>query len=330
MDFSWLETAVQWVLTSPTTSSPLTFAALAALATLLIWLALAPSWSEAQKSGRLEGYLQGRDIIEDVEMERSFLRRVLIPTLRSALQLLGKATPGRDVARVQQQLVEAGRPGGLTAADIFGLQILVALAFAGLYLLIANAGGLLTSAPWTTTLRNAAIIAIVGYLVPRLWLRSAVDRRKGDIVRNFSNALDLLSVGVDAGLGLDSAMVRVCERWDNALTEEINRAVVEIRVGTPRNTALQRMADRTGVREVQTFVGVLIQSSELGVSVAHTLHTQADQVRVRRRQRAEELANQASVKMVFALVFLIFPALLVVLLGPGIPRIFNALGTLGG
>ena len=110
----------------------------------------------------------------------------------------------------------------------------------------------------------------------------------------------------------------------------MNRAVMEIRVGTPRNTALQRMAERTGVQEVLTFVGVLIQSSELGVSIAQTLHTQASQVRVRRRQRAEEWARQASVKMIIALVFLVFPALLVVLLGPGIPRIFEALGSLSG
>ena len=171
---------------------------------------------------------------------------------------------------------------------------------------------------------------MVGYLLPRVWLRGRVRQRQGEIIRNFSNALDLLSVSVDAGLALDSAMVRVCERWENALTQEMNRAVREIRVGTPRNTALQRMAERTGVQEVLTFIGVLIQSSELGVSIAQTLHTQAGQVRVRRRQRAEELARQASIKMIIALVFLVFPALLVVLLGPGIPRIFEALGSLGG
>ena len=125
-------------------------------------------------------------------------------------------------------------------------------------------------------------------------------------------------------------MVRVCERWENALTQEMNRAVREIRVGTPpqhRTPADGR--ERTGVQEVLTFIGVLIQSSELGVSIAQTLHTQASQVRVRRRQRAEELARQASIKMIIALVFLVFPALLVVLLGPGIPRIFEALGSLG-
>jgi tight adherence protein C len=151
------------------------------------------------------------------------------------------------------------------------------------------------------------------------------NRRQRDILRTFSDALDLLSVSVEAGLAFDSALMRVCERWRNALTEELRRVVVEMRVGTPRNVALQRMADRTGVREVETFVGVLIQSSELGMSISQTLHTQAAQVRLWRRHHAEELARQASVKMIFALVFLVFPALLVVLLGPGVPAIFEAL-----
>jgi tight adherence protein C len=176
--------------------------------------------------------------------------------------------------------------------------------------------------------RNTLILALAGFFVPRLWLRMRVSRRQREIVRNFPDALDLLSVSVDAGLAFDSALIRVSEQWSNALTREFNRTIVEMRVGTQRNVALQRMADRTGVQEIQTFVGVLIQSGQLGVSIAETLHTQAAQVRVRRRQRAEELARQASIKMVFALVFFIFPALLVVLLGPGVPRIFEALGNL--
>jgi tight adherence protein C len=157
-----------------------------------------------------------------------------------------------------------------------------------------------------------------------------MDRRKTEIIFSFSDALDLLSISVEAGLGFDSALVKVSEQWNNVLTREFNRAVREIRVGTPRNVALQRMADRTGVQDVLTFVGVLIQSSELGISIAEVLHVQAEEVRLRRRQRAEELARQASIKMIFALVFLVFPALLVVLLGPGVPAIFEALGGLSG
>ncbi|MGC9523159.1 MAG: type II secretion system F family protein [Anaerolineae bacterium] len=309
-------------------SSPLTFAVLTGLAMAFVWLALAPSSERATAEGRLEGYLRGRDIIEETEMSRSFLRRALIPFFRQILQLLANLTPMRDVARVQRMLMEAGSPAGLTAADIFGLQILAGVAFGGLYVLALRLLGQLATTPTLIAIRNGALLVLIGFLLPRVWLRTKVNQRKHEIMRAFPDALDLLSVSVDAGLALDTAMVRVCERWDNALTEEFNRVVMEIRVGTPRNLALQRMANRTGVDDLQTFVGVLIQSSELGVSIAHTLHTQAAQVRVRRRQRAEELARQASIKMIFVLVFFIFPALLVVLLGPGVPRIFEALGGL--
>jgi tight adherence protein C len=328
IEMNQIEALLDQLIRMEVLSSPLTFALLTGLAMVLVWLALSPSPAQATADGRLEGYLSGGDIIEETEMARSFLRRALLPFISKVLNVLGALTPMRDVERVQQMLVEAGSPGSLEAADIFGLQILTAVALAGGYTLVLRLLGQLATARTLVVARNGLLLAALGFLLPRVWLRLRVRSRKREIERHFSDALDLLSVSVDAGLALDSAMVRVCERWDNALTEELSRVVTEIRVGTPRNLALQRMAQRTGVGIVQTFVGVLIQSSELGVSIAHTLHTQATQVRVRRRQRAEELARQASVKMVFALVFFIFPALLVVLLGPGIPRIFEALGGL--
>ncbi len=328
MAIDQLEAILDWIIHSDVVSSPWTFAALAALAILFFWMAVAPSRSRSQEESRLSGYLEGRDIIEDAEMERPFWQRVIGPVLRWLFRNVTAFTPARSVRRVQRLLVEAGDPGGLTAPDIFGLQILVAVLLGALYLLVLRLMGTLGTTPWLIVARNGSLLVLIGYLLPRAWLQRQATNRKNEIIRNFSNALDLLSVSVDAGLGLDSAMMRVAERWSNALTREISRTVLEIRVGTPRNVALQRMADRTGVRDVETFVGVLIQSSELGVSIAETLHNQAAQVRVRRRQHAEELARQASIKMVIALVFLVFPALLVVLLGPGIPRIVNALGIL--
>ena len=140
----------------------------------------------------------------------------------------------------------------------------------------------------------------------------------------------MLTIGVEAGLAFESALLRVGERWHNALTYEFRRAVAEMRIGTPRDVALTRMAERSGVPELRAFVAILIQSSQLGVSIAQVLHTQAAEMRVKRRQRAEELARQASVKMVFPLVFLIFPALFVVILGPSVPTILFWLQRLGG
>ncbi|MBN1248702.1 MAG: type II secretion system F family protein [Anaerolineae bacterium] len=323
-----IEALLDYLIGAESLASPALFGLLAGLAVLLVWVAVRPTRAETDEAGRLEGYLRNRDIIEETELEKSFIRRAMIPAIGRVLRALGALTPWRDLERIQRRLAEAGHPLGLSAPDVLGLQILVALAFGGAYVLVMQLLGQLGPERVTVHVRNGLLITAFGYLLPRLWLRSRADRRKHEIERAFPDALDLLSVSVDAGLALDSAIVKVCERWANALTAEFNRVILETRVGTPRTEALERMAKRTGVRDVATFVGVLVQSTELGVSIAETLHSQAAQVRLRRRQRAEELARQASVKMVFALVFLIFPALLVVLLGPGVPRIFEALGGL--
>jgi tight adherence protein C len=157
-----------------------------------------------------------------------------------------------------------------------------------------------------------------------------VRRRKHDILRALPDALDMLTIGVEAGLAFETALLRVGERWDNPLTREFRRAVNEMRVGTPRDVALRRVVDRADVPELSTFIAVLIQSSQLGVSIAQVLHTQAAQMRVRRRQRAEELARQAGLKMVFVLLLFVFPAMLVVILGPSLPAFADFFDAIGG
>ena len=306
--------------------NPGVFAILAALTVLFLWLAVSPSRKKRAQDGRLDSY--GRDLIEESELERSFWSRAVVPFIRNVLRLLSRLTPLSNIERLRTILMHAGEPGKLTPTDILGMQILFAIFPVGLYLIVLQSLGQLAVTPFQILLRNCSAMGALGYITPRIWLRWLVDNRKTEIIFSFSDALDLLSISVEAGLGFDSALVKVSEQWKNALTMEFSRTVREMRVGTPRNVALQRMSDRIGVLEVKTFVGVLIQSSELGVSIAEVLHVQAEEVRLRRRQRAEELGRQASIKMIFALVFLIFPALLVVLLGPGVPAIFEALGSL--
>ena len=199
------------------------------------------------------------------------------------------------------------------------------LAFGGLYLVLAR-----NSATVSVLLRNSLLIGIAGFFLPWLWLRSRARSRQHAISLALPDALDMLTIGVEAGLAFESALLRVGERWHNPLTLEFRRAVAEMRIGTPRDVALTRMAERSGVPELRSFVAVLIQSNQLGMSIAQVLHNQAADMRVKRRQRAEELARQASVKMVFPLVFLIFPALFVVILGPSIPALAGLLRQLGG
>ncbi|MEM8860170.1 MAG: type II secretion system F family protein, partial [Chloroflexota bacterium] len=165
----------------------------------------------------------------------------------------------------------------------------------------------------------------LGVVIPRLMLGSAVSRRKESILKKLPDALDLMTICVEAGLTFDGAMTKVDEKWEDPLSNEFGRVVSEIQLGKTRRQSLKDMSDRLDVADVQTFVASILQADQLGVSVGKVLRIQSDQMRVRRRQRAEEKAQQAPVKMLFPMVFLIFPALFVVLLGPAGIRVWRIL-----
>lgn len=308
--------------------SPLTFALLVAVATALVWMALAPAKAGRDVEGRLDDYVTRSDTLEVGDMQQTLGRRAGLPIVRSFLSTVGRLTPRRSIESTAKMLVQAGEPGGLTALDFSGLRLLLAVLMGGGYFFLFGANLATTEA-----LRNALVLVAAGYFLPLFWLRRRVRKRQHEIARALPDALDMMTVGVEAGLAFESALAKVGEQWDNALTRELHRAVIEMRVGVPRSEALERMAQRAGVQELSTFVAVLVQSHQMGVSIAHVLHDQAALMRERRRQRVEELARQASVKMVFPLVFLIFPALMVVVLGPSVPlfRDFmqNVVPTLG-
>ena len=289
--------------------SPASFAALVGLAVTFSWLAFAPARAVRTIRKRLDGYVERVDLVQETEMRRSIVVRLILPFVRRVLRLLGRLTPWGSMEVTRRMLVQAGRPGGLSVLDFYGLRLLASLGLGGWWL-------------WAMMGR--------GFLLPTLWLRGRVRRRKREIVRALPNALDMMTIGVEAGLAFESAMLRVTERWHNALTWELRRTVAEMRVGTPRDEALKRLASRTDVPDLRTFVAVLVQSTQLGVSIADVLHVQAAQMRQKRRLRAEELARQASVKMLFPLVLLIFPAMFVVILGPALPTIMKTFGRVVG
>ncbi|HDN80393.1 MAG TPA: type II secretion system F family protein, partial [Chloroflexi bacterium] len=138
------------------------------------------------------------------------------------------------------------------------------------------------------------------------------------------DALDLITISVEAGLGFDAALARVAEKWDNELSREFARALGEMRVGRPRHEALRDMAARAGIPEVANFVAAVIQADQLGVSIAKVMRVQSEQMRIRRRQKAEELAHKAPIKMIVPLVVLVFPSILIILLGPALISIKNS------
>jgi tight adherence protein C len=298
--------------------SPLTFGALLSLAVVFTWMAFAPARSRQAVLERLEGYLGPEETVrETTGPEGSFIARAILPAFRRLLGALGRLMPHRQLETTRRMLIHAGQPGGLSALDFYGLRLLMAIVLGGSAL--ALSGG----QPFGILLRNAALGAFLGYLAPLYWLRRRVRARKQRIARALPDALDMMTIGVEAGLAFESAMLKVGDLWDNELTREFRRAVAEMRVGTPRDEALERMVERTGVEELAAFVAILVQSTQLGVTIAEVLHTQAADMRVRRRQRAEELARQAGLKMLIPLLLFIFPALMVVVIGPSIPRIIQ-------
>lgn len=299
--------------------SPAAFAGLVALTVLLVWLAYMPSKGSDDAGDRLGSYLNRAPDLEEDALREPFAQRVIVPFLRKSLRSAGGVAPKGNLAATQKLLIQAGEPGGLSAIDYLGLRVL-GFALLGGLVLLASLGG----QPLMIAFRNAALAAVIGFLLPNYWLTTKVRQRRTLITRALPDALDMLTIGVEAGLAFESALLRVSEKWHNPLTDEFRRTVSEMRVGTAREDALLRLAERCDVPDLNTFVAILVQSSQLGVSISQVLHNQAAEMRLKRRQRAEELARQAGIKIMIPLGFLIFPALFVVILGPAIPTILGA------
>ncbi len=258
--------------------------------------------------------------LEEIELSIPFTQRVIIPILRQIAEFINRFTPQSIIETIRRRLELAGNPVRLGAGEFFVLQIIAGLGLFGLtHVLLLRAPPLQR---WALSLG----IGGLGFYYPMLWLNQQIARRKKEILKTLPDALDLLVICVEAGLGFDAAMQRVAERWNNELGKAFARVLQEIALGRSRKDALRDMAARVDLPEMTTFVAAIIQAEQLGVSIAKVLHIQADQMRLRRRQRAEELARQAPIKMLFPLVFLIFPAIFVVLLGPALLIVIKQFG----
>jgi len=260
--------------------------------------------------------------LEQIELSEPFSERVIKPMLRAVANVFARLTPRRNMEAIQHNLDLAGNPHGWSPTEFTGLRLASALVCAGLGLGLTFLG----RAALRNQLFATALAGALGYFLPTIWLTMRINNRKADILRALPDALDLLTISVEAGLGFDAALSKVAEKWDNELSQAFTRVLVEIQMGTLRRKALRTMADRAGVPELTSFAAAIIQADQLGVSLARVLHIQSEQMRIRRRQRAEELANKAPIKMMIPLVFLIFPALFVVLLGPALPSLRSAFG----
>lgn len=262
--------------------------------------------------------------LEEVELSQPFSERVLKPGLASLLQFLGRLTPQRNLQDLQHRLEVAGRPFGWTVVSFTGLRLLSTLLLAALVFILTLFADLTLGRRLILT----GAFGALGYFLPILWLNSTTRRRQSALLRALPDGLDMLNICVGAGLGFDAALSRVGHQWKTPLSDEFNRVVAEIRLGKTRRQALLDLSRRTEVPEIENFVATIVQADQLGVSIAKVLRTQAEQMRIFRRQRAEEQARQATIKLLFPLVFMIFPSMLAVLLGPAVPQIMDALGSL--
>ncbi len=289
----------------------------------LVWTALRPR-QHASIEDRLTNFAERPRTLEELELEQPFSDRAIKPIINGFLAILGKLSPAKEAERIKLNLMYAGNPGGMTASQFIGLRALAGITMLVLSLLLFFV--ITPQDSTTTSLMYTGVLTVLGYLMPTMWLGSKMRARKTELIRSLPDAIDLLTVCVEAGLGLDLAMTRVAEKWDRPLSLEFQKVVSEIKVGKARREALREMGRRTGVADVNTFIASLVQAEQLGVSIAKVLRIQSEQMRIRRRQIAEEKARRAPVLMLLPLALFIFPAIYIVILGPSVPQFLTSGG----
>jgi tight adherence protein C len=295
--------------------SPLLFGLIAGLGVMMIFIGLArtPSTNTAQMvQQRLSVYGGEKPLtLEEVELSRPFSERFLRPAIERLGSMLSRSTPQKARQDLMNRLDLAGRPGNLTPEDFAAVRIVAAAVLAAVGLLL----GLLLKNPAYLVI-SLAFGAVFGYYLPVLWLKQKVDARRLEIQKGLPDAMDLLVIAVDAGLGFDAALARVTDKYKNALSDEFAKVLREVSLGRPRLEAMDEMGRSSGVDDLHNFIQAVIQSEQFGTGIGKILRIQADEMRRKRRQRAQEKAAQATLKMMLPMVGCIFPTLWIVLLGP--------------
>ncbi|MDX1377225.1 MAG: type II secretion system F family protein [Anaerolineales bacterium] len=274
---------------------------------------------------RLAEYIQRGDVtsLEEIELSQPFAERVIVPAIKRIGEFSARFTPQKALQDTARRLEMAGNPWPIDAATFLAIRFILALVLGGFMIAIVFI------APFENPSDNALFTggaAFGGFFLPHLILSSRITNRQKEIRNAMPDALDLLTICVEAGLGFDAAMAKVSEKWDNQLSLAFARTIKEVQLGKVRRDALKDMSDRLGIAEMTSFVAAIIQSEQLGVSMAKVLRIQSDQMRVKRRQYAEEQAHKAPVKMILPMAFLMFPTIMIIILTPAALQIATSLG----
>jgi len=253
------------------------------------------------------------------ELSVPFSQRILRPLFGQLAQKIARLMPLRQ-SGLERQLVLAGQPGNFTVQEFVGLQVCIAFGFMAAGYLLAVLSGMRANIVLPIS------CGLAGFYLPKLYLRKIIVTRSSVIEKELPEVLDLLTVCVEAGLGFDAALAKVVEKSSTTLAGEFKRVLQEIKIGKPRREALKDLAKRLEVDDLSNFIGAVVQADQLGVSMCNMLRLQSQSIRQKRRQRIEEQAMKAPVKMLLPLVLFIFPCIFIVLLGPAVLQFIAAMG----
>jgi len=262
--------------------------------------------------------------LTELELQIPRTERLLGPARRRVARTVRSFTPNGTIEKTQVKLAQA--ESTQTVQEFLGWKGLAAIA-GGLLLFALNLFLLRRGFLWLVVGIAGGVAA--GFYAPVFLLRSKTKKRQQDIQRYLADAIDILAISVEAGQGFDGALATLSARKTNALTMEFDRFRLETQAGKGRREALRDLAARTGVEDLNAFVAAMIQADQLGIGISQVLRSQSLELRIKRRQRAEEQARKAPIKMLFPLIFLMFPSLFIVILGPAVPKL-TQLGGAGG
>jgi tight adherence protein C len=302
---------------------PLLLAAAAAGGVMLIIFAIIGTRQMDPVQARLAqlGSMQAQTL-EEMELQQPLFERTLRPVLLRMTGFAQRLASPKRVSRTDRRLTMAGSPGGLRTVDFLALKLLLA----GVVGVAAGLLLMLVGGNFGFAAIGGAALGGIGFFAPEIWLSRHIKERQRLILLAVPDTLDLLTISVRAGLSFDGALAKVVEKTTGPLSDEFRRALAEVRVGRTRRDALRDMVGRTDVQALTNFIGAIIQAEQLGVSISKVLQVQSEQLRIERRQRAEEMAAKAPIKMLFPLVGCIFPSIFIVLLAPPIILIMVNLG----
>jgi tight adherence protein C len=302
----------------------------AALAAILVVAGIAASRRDETVSERMETYFGAGGGVEtaapipDLISSTPFSERVVWPLMRRVSRFFNFLMPQNRVNALRLRITMAGDPGNIGAVEFIGIKGLVMVLVSGVALLF----GILTNAQLNAfNLGMLVSLSACSFMLPDIWLSRRITQRQRELINSLPDALDLLVISTVAGLSFENGMMEIQTKMKGDLAREFGRVIRDIGMGQTRRQALTGLADRTGVPDIATFVNAIKQAESLGVSIGRVLAVQAEELRTKRRQRAQERANQAPVKMMFPLVFLIFPSIFAVLLGPAVPELLSSFGS---